>query len=399
MTTQVLTDELIARRLAERTMTPDPGLLTDILRATETNPQRRPWLRDAWSASWLLLGLLLLLAALAAIAIATAPPPMPPGLQVSVGRPMGGLQLSPDGRWAVPMTGEGHALVSTDPGAPRGADGQPKPVVTWKGHSGGIAWSPDSRYLAWHGTLSPGVVTIYDIEHSDAAPRTISVAGEVPSTALFLGMLWSADGSQILFQTANCPDDCAVPGAMLQALVVDVRSGALDVVSPSLPPGYVSGWAPDGKSLGLLGGLIVDLRGQPIRDLLPAVSDVPSTASMSCVSGPVWSPDGRRIAIINPLTNDSGRLLIFDPGASEARVLAVDACRITGWSPDGERIVFVTGISFATKWVKEGDGGGLQPTGPGSDAWIVRADGGEPQLVKHLDWGEVPILVWSSPGG
>lgn len=393
-----LNDQLIARRLAERTLSPTPSLVADIMRATETHPQRRAGLFRALSTAWLLLLLVLLLAALAAIAIATAPPPIPPGLSVNVGRPMGGLQLSPDGRWGVPMTQDGHAVVSTDPNAPHGADGLPKPVVTWKGHSGGVTWSPDSRYLAWYGPLSAGAVTIYDLEHPDTVARTISVAGEVAGAVQFMGSLWSPNGSQILFETATCPDDCTVPGSMLQVYLLDVRTGAVQVVSRTLPPGFVSGWAPDGKSLGFVGGLIIDLHGQTIRDLLPTVSDGAPSTTVKCGSGPVWSPDGSRIAIIDPLLPDSGRLLIFDPGASEARVLAANACAVIGWSPDGDRIVFRTGDSFATKWVQQGQGGGLQPTGPGSDAWIVSANGGAHQLIKHLGWGEVPILTWSSPG-
>ena len=171
------------------------------------------------------------------------------------------------------------------------------------------------------------------------------------------------------------------------------------MVSRTLPPGLASTWAPDGQSIGFVGGLIIDLHGQAIRDLLPVVSDSAPSTRKECGSGPVWSPDGSRMAIINPIPAGSGRLLIFDPGASEARVLAADACRITGWSPDGDRIVFVSGDSFATTWVAQGNGGGLHPTGPGSDAWIVAADGGKPELIKHLGWGEVPILAWSSPGG
>ena len=87
--------------------------------------------------------------------------------------------------------------------------------------------------------------------------------------------------------------------------------------------------------IGFVGGLIVDLHGQTIRDLLPAVSDTGAGAPHECGSGPVWSPDGRRIAIIDPLTPNNGRLLIFDPGASAPRVLAAEACAIVGWSPAG----------------------------------------------------------------
>lgn len=393
-----LTDQVIAHRLAERTMSPNPGLVADIMRATEHHPQRRARLVEAWSPAWQLLLLALLLVTLAAIGIATAPPPLPPGLSVSVGRPMGGLPLSPDGRWGVPHWQGGHAVVSTDPNAPRDADGALVPVVSWKGHSGGVAWSPDSRYVAWYGTYSYGVVTIYDLKHPDAAPRTISVAAQVPGTAGFNGMLWSPDGSQILFETSNCEYPCSAAGSATQLFLVDVRTGSVQMVSRTLPPGFAYAWAPDGQSLGFGGGLIIDLRGQTIRDLLPTVSDSVSFDPGTCFSGPNWSPDGRRVAIIEPLTTASGRLLVFDPGAQAARVLAADACAVIGWSPDGERIVFRTGDSFATRWVQQGNDGGAQPTGDGSDAWIVAADGGQPRLVKHLGWGEVPILTWSSPG-
>jgi hypothetical protein len=393
-----LTDRVIARRLAERTMSPNPGLVADILRAIETHPQRRARLFRGWSPAWLLLMLALLLAALAAIGIATAPPPMPPGLQVLAGTPMGGLGLSPDGRWALPMTPGGrHAVISTDPYPPRAADGSYKAVLYLPGIGGGAAWSADSRYVAWYGTPYPGVVTIYDLEHADAAPQTIDVAAEVAGTAGFIGMVWSPDGSQILFETTNCEYPCTASGSATQLYLLNIATQSVEVISRTLPPGFVSAWAPDGQSLGFAGGLIIDLDGHTIRDLLPDVSE--ASSGRECASqGPAWSPDGNRVAIIDPLGPDSGRLLVFGSGTSEPRVLDANACGIAGWSPDGRRLVFVTGNSFATEWVQQGDGGGLQPTGPGSDAWIVAAEGGEPRLIKHLGWGEVPILRWSLPG-
>ena len=393
-----LTDELIARRLQERSASPDGHLLADILLATDAVPQRRTALVRGWSTAWSLLILVLLLAALAAIGIALAPPPMPPGLHVRVGTPTGGFGLSPDGRWGMAhIPGPGMGVVSTDPNAPRGAYGVPTPVVSWKGSNGGTAWSPDSRYVAWHGDLVAGAVTIYDLEHPGSAPRTIFVAEQVAVTAGFNGMLWSPDGSQILLETTNCEYPCSAPGSATQLYLLDVASGSVHPISRTLPPGWVSAWAPDGRSLGFVGGLIIDLQGSPIRDLLPAVPDGVYVGHETCFSGPRWSPDGRRIAIIDPLTKGKGRLLVFDAGAAEPREVVADACAIIGWSPDADRIVFVSGDSFATKWVEQGNGGGRQPTGPGSDAWIVAADGGKPELIKHLGWGEVPILDWSSP--
>ena len=390
-----LTDEVIARRLAERTMSPNPGLVADIMRTVESRPQRRPRLFEALAPAWQLLIVAFLLAVLAAIGIANAPPPMPPGLQVRAGIPMGGLGLSPDGRWALPMAKHGHAVISTDPYPPRVADGSFEAVITLGGASGGAAWSPDSRHLAWYGNSTPSVVMIYDLDQPHAAPLTIDVAAEVSGTASFTGMLWSPDGSQILFETTNCEYPCVAPGSATQLYLLGVSTQSTEVISRSLPPGWVNGWAPDGKALGFAGGLLIDLHGRTTRDLLPEVSS-PAIGSICGSSGPAWSPDGSRIAIIDPRSPSGGRLLIFDAAAAEARVLAADACGIAGWSPDGRRIVFVTGNSFATEWVQQGQGGGQQPSGNGSDAWIVPVEGGQPQLIKHLAWGEVPILTWSA---
>jgi Tol biopolymer transport system component len=393
-----LTDEVITRRLTERTMDLNPGVVAGIMRAIEGRPQRRSRLFEAWSPAWQLLMLVLLLAALAAIAIATAPPPMPPGLQVRAGTPMGGLGLSPDGRWALPMAPGGrHAVIGTDPYPPRAADGSYKAVLTLQGIGGGAAWSPDSRHLAWYGTSTPSVVRIYDLDQPHAEPRTIDVGAEVSGTAMFTGMLWSPDGSHILFETTNCEYPCVAPGSATQLYLLSVSTQSVDVISRTLPPGWANGWAPDGKTLGFAGGLIVDLHGRTIRDLLPEVS-LPASLSSCGSPGPAWSPDGGRIAIIDPLSPNSRRLLVFEGAGSPPAMLTADACGIVGWSPDGDRLVFVTGNSFATKWVQHGNGGGLQPSGNGSDAWIISVDGGEPQLVKHLGWGEVPILTWSETG-
>jgi Tol biopolymer transport system component len=392
-----LTDEVIALGLAERTMDPNPGVVAGIMRAIEGRPQRRSRLFEAWSPAWQLLLLVLLLAALAAISVATAPPPMPPGLQVRAGTPMGGLGLSPDGRWALPMAPGGHAVIRTVSDPPRASDGSFEAVITLKGVGGGAAWSPDGRYLAWYGESTPSVLRIYDLEQPDAAPQTIDVVAAVSGTAGFTGMLWSPDGSQILFETANCEYPCTAPGSATQLYLLGVTTQSVDVISRTLPPGWANAWAPDGKTLGFAGGLIVDLHGRTIRDLLPEVS-LPANGSICGFPGPTWSPDGSRIAIIDPRSPNSGRLLVFNGGGSQPSLLAADACGIAGWSPDGRRIVFVTGNSFATQSVQQGNGGGLHPTGNDSDAWIISVDGGRPQLIKHLGWGEVPILTWSDDG-
>lgn len=97
-------------------------------------------------------------------------------------------------------------------------------------------------------------------------------------------------------------------------------------------------WSPDGARLAWVGDenvwpeLYVDGRGLLGRRRGIDLGFV--------VSPPAWSPDGRRLAVIEWTTNRDDLLLVNVDGGTESVRLPFDELYDPAWSPDGTRIVF-----------------------------------------------------------
>jgi TolB protein len=74
---------------------------------------------------------------------------------------------------------------------------------------------------------------------------------------------------------------------------------------------------------------------------------------------PVWSPDGSQI-LYGRVLLDRGEIRVMSADGSNQRQLIAGAAAQAAWSPDGTRIVFPR-------------------YSPGSDLWVVDADGSNPQ--------------------
>jgi Tol biopolymer transport system component len=103
--------------------------------------------------------------------------------------------------------------------------------------------------------------------------------------------------------------------------------------------------------------------------------------------GPVWSPDGRRIAY----SSDEGgvpMIFVMDADGSNARRLSDVWGEYPAWSPDGSRIAFASSI------------GGSTPFGePDYDVFVMDADGSsETNLTNDADSADM-YPTWSPDGG
>ena len=197
-----------------------------------------------------------------------------------------------------------------------------------------------------------------------------SVAGGVADS---FDPTWSPDGSRIAFVSSRDANGTGASdvylvtadGSSLTRLTFDAPAG----VAKSAPA-----WSPDGRSIAYLGGTggttdvwtVTTAGGQPQRltttggqkiglawrptgDRLlttqqgsggPSVVSVdPTTGSETALAagwGPAWSPDGSRIAFVDP----AGHATVMNADGSGARELTDLASADPAWSPDGARVVF-----------------------------------------------------------
>ena len=247
------------------------------------------------------------------------------------------------------------------------------------------AWSPAGATLAvGESGNAPGLFTIDPL----SGERT-DIGNDNNVTAL----AWSPDGTRAAYSASAPPigtshKEVAAAYAESAVHVVELATGRSTTVSDAL--GYVEtmAWSPDGTRL-VVDSVVGD------RDRITVLetdgSDQRTLVDQGAPQGPgapAWSPDGNRIAYVSTPQNDGAARAHFSfevwvigaDGSNATRIFAGECCIGDWdgpiWSPDGERVAFFddADMSYGT--------------------WLVaNADGsGEPQQITEIEarsWGQV----------
>jgi tricorn protease-like protein len=226
--------------------------------------------------------------------------------------------------------------------------------LTTAGWNGGPSWSPDGQRIAfWSAPIASmnlgyGDIYVMNADGSNAVRRT--------TTGTNSDAVWSPDGRKIAFSSWRL----GVGGD------VYVVSADNDGTSPvHLSAGCMPQWSPDGSKI-LFSGLrcdqiafddlyVMNVDGSNATRLTDAA------ATGATYWAPVWSPDGRRIAV-TVCSAAACNIAVMNGDGSAIKTIASGWW--PSWSPSGRVIAFV-----------------ISPGGPVAGVYGVGADGSFQGLI------------------
>ena len=297
-------------------------------------------------------------------------------------------------------------------------------------------WSPDASKLAFvssraldgSNSVSAGSTAnlwVMNADGSSAQPLTKLTAASVDFYLPSRVQWWSPDGSKLAFASTRALDgsDAAIPAATRNIWVINADgSGArpLTKLTASGADSFLPKWSPDGSKLAFSSFRALDgSNNANTTQLIPNVWIVNAdgsgatplttlTAPGSVSWGPVWSPDGSKLAFVssgaldgsNSANNQSTpNVWVINANGSGNHPLTklttaggmVDPFDLS-WSPDGNKIAFA---SFRAL-----DGSDAVNPNLTRNIWIVNADGsGARPMTKNTAVVAHSVRpIWSPDG-
>ena len=182
----------------------------------------------------------------------------------------------------------------------------------------------------------------------------------------------SPDGKQLLYMAGTWTATRLMVSALDGSKARQVPTGS--------PIAWNNHWSPDGQriaftgrddSSGKLAVFVMQADGSERRQVTHLAPEE------GAAQWPVWSPDGRQLAIqVNVLKAHTACIWVVDVASGEARKLAAHERpyldETPSWFPDGKRIAF------------QSDRTGRM------EVWVMEADGSSPRQVTGVVKGPAP---------
>src|SRR5262245_48705585 len=160
-------------------------------------------------------------------------------------------------------------------------------------------------------------------------------------------MAWAPDGDRLVFERrepSGWVNDAGQP--IMRTVLFSVHANGTELVR--LSPGSVDDrypvWSPDGKSVAFVRSRIdAGYREQPFVYAMRADGSHSHPIAVSASAGaPSFSPDGGRIVFVGR----EGKIRIVRSDGADGHLLLVTRMRGSGpvWSPDGRQIAFVNPV-------------------------------------------------------
>lgn len=217
------------------------------------------------------------------------------------------------------------------------------PLITDPASDQGASWSPDGSKIAFRSDrTAAGDIYVANADGTNQVRLTTDPGTESHPS-------FSPDGTKIVFVRRD-PDD--------EIFVMNADGSGVTRLTDNTITDAGPDWSPDGTRIAFFRGNnvihVMNADGSDQRELVPGNFSV----------GPQWSPDARRVLFNrNNAMNDPDPHVVNADGTGLVNLGAeVSRSQAPSWSPDGTKIVLLTGSS-------------------GSDITIMNADGSGPVTV------------------